>query len=90
VDDLERSIAFWRNIAQLDVKQSENHVNVAGYIALLPAARRASSESTQIDFPDDGALSEAKQRILVFVEAADLNAIDQRLHGAALPTIGLT
>ena len=36
VADLERSLAFWRDVAHLEVKRSEGWASVNGYLALFP------------------------------------------------------
>lgn len=88
VDDLQRSIAFWRDIAQVDVAVTGEYVQVGGYIALVGPSESESTQRLQLEFASDQDLRQPKRRILVFVEDRnELNEIRQRLSRASMPSI---
>jgi ADP-ribosylglycohydrolase/catechol 2,3-dioxygenase-like lactoylglutathione lyase family enzyme len=90
VDDLERSIGFWRDIAQLEVVAvTQQYVSVDGYIALFPTAELGPTKNLKFEFASDGELRHARRWILVFVERRELNEIRKRLNRAAVPSVSV-
>ena len=89
VRDLDESIAFWRDVANLEVKRSERYADVSGFLALFPAEQRGSVGRTQLDMEYEPRLTPPRQRIVVFVEGQEINAIKERLGKTALPVAPL-
>ncbi len=89
VGELERSIAFWRDIVGLDVATSEQHVNAGSSIALFQTADPGSPHGSQLDFASDGDLRQPKSWILLFVSRRELNGILKRLNRAAVPSVSV-
>jgi ADP-ribosylglycohydrolase len=90
VDDLERSLGFWRDIARLDVTVNKPYVNVGGYIDLIPASESESRNNIQFDFASDGDIRRPKRWIVVFVDKHELNEVRGRLDRAAVPRVSTT
>jgi ADP-ribosylglycohydrolase len=86
VDDLDRSISFWRDIAGLDVTVTEGNAKVSGYIDLIPTMEKPT-KNLQLEFASDGELRRPKRWILVFVDGNDLDEIRQRLDRKAMPSV---
>lgn len=87
VDDLKRSIRFWRDVAGLGVTAADDYVHVGGYIALIQAGELASAESQQLAFPSGPDLDRPKRWIRVFVNRSELNEIRQQLERAKVPSV---
>jgi ADP-ribosylglycohydrolase/catechol 2,3-dioxygenase-like lactoylglutathione lyase family enzyme len=89
VGDLDRSVAFWRDIVGLDVVITDHYVNVGGYIALFQTTDPGSAQSLQLDLAPDGDLRQPKRWILLFVSRRELNEILKRLNRAGVPTLSV-
>lgn len=84
IKDLERSIAFWRDIAGLDVTVTEQHASVHGHIALIPTARTDTTQAEQLSFALDKRLHRPQSWIVVIVDEGELQEIRKRLDRAGL------
>lgn len=89
VADLERSLAFWRDIAHLEVKRSEGWASVNGYLALFPTGSHPPESGSQLDMSYEAETAHPSQRIVVFVDGDELKGIRERLGRAVLPVAPL-
>jgi ADP-ribosylglycohydrolase/catechol 2,3-dioxygenase-like lactoylglutathione lyase family enzyme len=84
-DDLERSVSFYRDVLGLEVRrQTPDYVNFGGVVLVLPAAgERGDGSSSQLRLPED--VFASKPKIMIFVDAGELEALRSQIVGAKLP-----
>jgi catechol 2,3-dioxygenase-like lactoylglutathione lyase family enzyme len=90
VDSIERSLAFWQEIAGLEVSTHEGHVSLGGYIALIPRGDTVPAPASQLSFPPDGHLDRAGSWILIFVGEKELAQIRDRLERAEVACVSVS
>jgi ADP-ribosylglycohydrolase/catechol 2,3-dioxygenase-like lactoylglutathione lyase family enzyme len=83
--NLEQSLSFYRDIVGLEVRrQTPDYVNFGGVVLVLPAScDRMDVASSQLSLSED--VFAATPRIMVFVEASELEALRDRIAAIKLP-----
>lgn len=86
VDDLERSLSFYRDLVGLEIsRQSPHYVSFAGLLALAPTANPRVAELEQLSLSEGANLFQSRQTVTIFLPHADLDAMRTKLERAGTP-----